>query len=53
MIDPLIDSLSLVASLFGCVGGGGCVVNVLGTWTSMCRGGWVGPVDIIDESSIC
>ena len=28
-------------------------MKVLGTWTSMCRGGWVGPVDIIDESSIC
>ena len=35
------------------MGGGGCVVKVLGTWTSMCRGGCVGPGDIIEESSIC
>ncbi len=28
-------------------------MKVLGTWTSMCRGRWVGSVEIIEESSIC
>jgi hypothetical protein len=28
-------------------------MKVLGTWTSMCRGRWVGSVEIIEESYIC